>query len=276
MSTEQSCLSAPAEFPFGVSSIPCPSATSPSRKTRTRGFCRHSSGRNLRIERFRAINTPGLRACDYKTAPGQSNWPNRDPIGELGGVNLYAFVANRGPNAIDLLGLCKVGEKSNVKCRPHTSNWLSNPDLDKGKDDLVDLVGDVETLGTVMSMVSVGAGAAKGATAMAEEIIKAVGGEFARPDARKLAKALNDLLNEGIGNRGGWYLWTRIEYEECQPCFFGLSTRWKRMAPTAWKEYKKRGEDGRGTFFSRADAYGAAKAACAEHLKEFSGGSGTP
>ena len=34
-----------------------------------------------------------------------TNWPNRDPIGESGGLNLYGFVGNDGLNKLDLLGL---------------------------------------------------------------------------------------------------------------------------------------------------------------------------
>lgn len=33
------------------------------------------------------------------------SWPSRDPIGTRGGRNLYAFVGNRAPNAIDVVGL---------------------------------------------------------------------------------------------------------------------------------------------------------------------------
>ncbi len=34
-----------------------------------------------------------------------SIWPNRDPIGEEGGVNLYAFVGNRATDHVDYLGM---------------------------------------------------------------------------------------------------------------------------------------------------------------------------
>jgi hypothetical protein len=66
-----------------------------------------SIGCNLRRARFRPINTPGSRACGYKTAPGRSNWPNRDPILESGGVNLYGFISNAPMNSFDKLGLVK-------------------------------------------------------------------------------------------------------------------------------------------------------------------------
>jgi hypothetical protein len=49
--------------------------------------------------------TPGSRGCAYKTASGLGKWPNRDPIGERGGLNLYGFVGNNPVNATDLLGL---------------------------------------------------------------------------------------------------------------------------------------------------------------------------
>jgi len=39
----------------------------------------------------------------YDPALGQ--WPNRDPLGETGGINLYGFVGNDGINKIDAFGL---------------------------------------------------------------------------------------------------------------------------------------------------------------------------
>lgn len=42
----------------------------------------------------------------YDAAVGR--WPNRDPIAERGGLNLYGFVNNDGINVIDLLGLVTI------------------------------------------------------------------------------------------------------------------------------------------------------------------------
>jgi|GEM_PF-1770783 len=43
----------------------------------------------------------GFRYYDPETG----RWPNRDPIGERGGLNVYAFVMNDGVNVWDFLGL---------------------------------------------------------------------------------------------------------------------------------------------------------------------------
>jgi len=42
----------------------------------------------------------GTRRC--RTGQGHPVWLNRDPIGEIGGVNIYAYVGNRPTNLIDL------------------------------------------------------------------------------------------------------------------------------------------------------------------------------
>ena len=73
-------------------------------KTRVQGFCRGASGRfSSRLRRSRAIAT-GCGACGYKTASGRGKWPNRDPIGEAGGINLYGFVGNDPIDRVDPLG----------------------------------------------------------------------------------------------------------------------------------------------------------------------------
>jgi len=41
---------------------------------------------------------------------GMGRWPSRDPIGERGGINLYALVRNRPTNRVDFLGLACIKE----------------------------------------------------------------------------------------------------------------------------------------------------------------------
>jgi RHS repeat-associated protein len=45
----------------------------------------------------------GFRYYDPETG----RWPNRDPLGERGGLNLYAMVGNEVLNAYDVLGRLK-------------------------------------------------------------------------------------------------------------------------------------------------------------------------
>jgi len=81
------------------------------RKTSTRSenrvgdfFCEGADcvGRNRLASR---IGTKEKTSYSYETASGLPNWPNRDPIEETGGINLYVMVDNDPVNLWDLLGL---------------------------------------------------------------------------------------------------------------------------------------------------------------------------
>ena len=48
-------------------------------------------------------------------APEMQRWVNRDPIQELGGVNLYLFVGNMPSRAVDYLGLARICVDCNCK-----------------------------------------------------------------------------------------------------------------------------------------------------------------
>jgi hypothetical protein len=65
-----------------------------------------SDGKNRWANR---LNTQEKSCYHYETASGGSNWPNRDPIGEYGGLNLFAMVGNASVNYFDLLGLSCCG-----------------------------------------------------------------------------------------------------------------------------------------------------------------------
>jgi len=55
-------------------------------------------------------------------SPATGKWPNRDPIGEAGGINLYGFVGNNPIGRFDVLGLYGAGvnaaEKAWAKSHP--------------------------------------------------------------------------------------------------------------------------------------------------------------
>ena len=58
--------------------------------------------------------------------PDTGRWLSRDPIGELGGVNLYAFTKNAPLNLIDLFGLLVVGAFDKpLEGAQAFSRWLS-------------------------------------------------------------------------------------------------------------------------------------------------------
>ena len=73
----------------GRESIVSAARPTSSPKNRVWGFSGNPSGRHSRRRRFRSMFTPGSRACAYKTASGRHEWPNRDPIGELGFETLH-------------------------------------------------------------------------------------------------------------------------------------------------------------------------------------------
>jgi RHS repeat-associated protein len=72
------------------------------------------SGPKALINTYRFSSKPihdGLGWYDYLRrwyAPEMQRWPNRDPIGERGGINLCGFVANDPVDRNDPLGLCTV------------------------------------------------------------------------------------------------------------------------------------------------------------------------
>jgi len=69
----------------------------------------------FRFSSKRTCNTTELVLYEYRAyQPSTGRWPNRDPLGEWGGVNLYAAMGNQLVNLIDALGLECVGHT----CQP--------------------------------------------------------------------------------------------------------------------------------------------------------------
>ena len=64
---------------------------------------RRTEGRRVRRRRFK--KTGGRIRGGFFIYEGITSWPNRDPIAEKGGVNLYAMVGNRAVDRWDVLGL---------------------------------------------------------------------------------------------------------------------------------------------------------------------------
>jgi RHS repeat-associated protein len=60
----------------------------------------------FRFSTKRTDPTTDLVLYEYRVYnPSTGRWPNRDPIGELGGLNLYGFVLNNPVDYVDKLGM---------------------------------------------------------------------------------------------------------------------------------------------------------------------------
>jgi hypothetical protein len=93
-------VSSPAGLPAVVPHQPLSS-----RKTRIRGFCRCRPGRPRVHRQTTYATTSGCPPCGYKFTSGRTEWLSRDPIGEAGGINLYAYVENAPIVISDQFGL---------------------------------------------------------------------------------------------------------------------------------------------------------------------------
>ncbi|MDI6810038.1 MAG: RHS repeat-associated core domain-containing protein, partial [Candidatus Eisenbacteria bacterium] len=69
-----------------------------------------AAANNIRFSSKYTDTETGLLYYGYRFySPELGRWLNRDPIGELGGINLYMFVRNSAINYVDRLGLIDLG-----------------------------------------------------------------------------------------------------------------------------------------------------------------------
>jgi RHS repeat-associated protein len=96
----------------------------------------HSSGTlaGANLQRFSsklALDVPSMALYYYGErfyAPELQRWPNRDPLGEKGGINLYGFVNNTPINAIDPFGrdVVYIVDPSAVRGNGHAAILIGN------------------------------------------------------------------------------------------------------------------------------------------------------
>jgi RHS repeat-associated protein len=109
---------------------PVRSRTSPL-KTRARGFSQPPSGRSSRRGRRGRTIATGCRAYACKTPSGRVKWPNRDPIQERGGINMYGYSRNNPIDRYDAFGL-EAGvwnQDDIVRCQMRCDDFCNGPGI---------------------------------------------------------------------------------------------------------------------------------------------------
>ena len=119
------------------------------------------SGTNLsdfQYARMYMHQPSGLNLMKYRAYdPAMGRFPSRDPLGERGGINLYAYVGNDPINLIDPLGLCPCGQHLELD----TENFSHTVETMNGGG-IVDLLGDSAFIGAHSAAISEGVGHAVG------------------------------------------------------------------------------------------------------------------
>lgn len=177
-------------------------------------------------------------------SPRMGRWLSRDPIGEVGGLHLYASVQNNPLSRWDYLGwaCCTLGEVRNPKVGLTTVRTLGDPNVDKAADDIIDALKDVGTVGDIGDVLKiiaahVASGGSLTATAIADVLLSKVG---LGPDASaKIAANLSDFYRNRGKETQGVHLWSRVCYEECVggPLSFIFGNSWEKKCDP-WKQYQ--------------------------------------
>jgi RHS repeat-associated protein len=90
-----------------------------------------ATGSNADDFRFRFstkyLDETGLYYYGYRYySPELGRWPNRDPIGEKGGLNVYATVGNSPVSRFDVIGLSSSEESGEACCGPDVTEYVGN------------------------------------------------------------------------------------------------------------------------------------------------------
>jgi RHS repeat-associated protein len=179
--------------------------------------------------------------------PAFGRWPNRDPLGEIEGDNLLVFSNNAAISNIDILGLCKLGEKRIT----NTVFDISGTRSPKGiEDDIANffkaqkgtqVAKTVFVIGGFVYFVSttgvVSIPAAVVAPSVLEEGIKTYQ-EFQKSNPG-LANILDNIASKLRNNPSGFTaVYTRVYYEVCvKDCSVQPEgTKWSNEKVSSWKK----------------------------------------
>lgn len=215
--------------------------------------------------------------------PETGRWPNRDPIEERGGLNLYGFVGNDGVNRWDLLGLwwccdkCTEGDRQiegrDIRTVPSGARWDS--------DDAISAVA--EGMGALSTVITL-SGAPSTAASVGRAVIQGTPQAIDRASASVIQSMMPSHNAEGIIQSAaqqamdnarlsqGVSVYTVIEYRPCeeQRCMV-IRKRWNWAKETK-NDVRQcmRGQVAGGQVFLPNSISSSAINACMEeHVREF-------
>lgn len=185
---------------------------------------------------------------ERRTASGVGYWPNRDPIGERGGLNLYGFVGNDGVNAWDRLGLkvkkeCTLGaekSESTTSLGPYNPNGTNPEDLIEIADDIIN---GIRGMGRVTGPGGVAGGAARSgargaATSTAGGLARGRANGRRNDMAESALDAAGIVMDDlGLGQLGGM-IHVKIRCCSCvckKGLFYSVSYEWECGE---WQEFQ--------------------------------------
>jgi len=163
-----------------------------------------------------------------------AHWPNRDQLGERGGVNVYAFIGNKPISRFDKLGLfqlicdkCKEGNLRQVK----VTDWGLIPILSQGNPNTVSSAKSAldgsETVGTVSDI----GGIATAGVSVAELAEKVAELSKSAADAgtgqgmtlgwtEKMTHKI-ETIQKNLGKQEGVYIDIQVSWQKCQQIKWG-------------------------------------------------------
>ncbi len=183
----------------------------------------------------------GLAYYNYRHyEPTTGRWTQRDPIGAVGGWNVYSYVVNRPMSIVDLLGLsCCPGDKRIVAIIYEDACSISkgNPDFEN----LRALLGNLEVLnyiqlgsaGATVFLDGLMAGVGKGVSSAVVSGADFIAGDLSTPDGSGAVAGIERLYEKLKTNfqklRGKLY------YQECAKWML-FGTHWvdKVLGPSAY------------------------------------------
>ena len=189
-------------------------------------------------------------------SPGMGRWLNRDPIGERGGLNLYAFVANNPMLLNDPFGL---KGRCIRRCRAEAVNECFDEMTHE------EFLRSIRIPAKFIAALAFTASNLPQAETLVEEFVGlALQSEVNEVDAiLGLAAVLRTKWNERLirmRSRGS-DICVDLEWEACESRFFGFGTKWvKKDARYIWSG-RPRGRVGRPNSEERKKAVDEAKEA---------------